>query len=155
MINLIIIHKPANQHGEFNTSYEGKNRKIINSTNKLTHQRIVFSEKQIINGGIETICCFEIQLLNRKFLIVLDYEKLYEIIEDNDTKIYILLTESWFYILRSFVDGKKYITHGSLNLHYEYNNQAEYIENFDFQLNMRNEAPVLEWFSKITFGGEV
>ena len=60
-----------------------------------------------------------------------------------------LLTESFFYILKSFEEGKKYVTQISLTLHYEYTPQAEFHDNFDVQLNMLNESEVKYWFSQI------
>ena len=81
--------------------------------------------------------------------MALDQEKLYEILEDGEDKVYVLLTESWFYILKSFEEGKKYVTQISFTLHYEYTAQAEYHENFDVQLNMMNEPEVKNWFSQI------
>ncbi len=146
---MIKIRKPGINLGELISTYEGMNKKIHHSENKLTHQRIVFIESQSINGDQETNYCFEFKLLNRKFLMVLDKEQLFEILSDGDEKVHILLTESWFYILRSFVEEKKYITHITLSLHYEYTPQAEYIEHFELQLNMQNDEDVLKWFSKI------
>ena len=146
---MIKIRKPGINIGELISTYEGTNKKIHHSENKLTHQRIVFIESQSINGDQETNYCFEFKLLNRKFLMVLDKEQLFEILSDRDEKVHILLTESWFYILRSFVEEKKYITHITLSLHYEYTPQAEYTEHFQLQLNMQNDVDVLKWFSQI------
>jgi hypothetical protein len=74
---------------------------------------------------------------------------LYEILEDGENEIFILLTQSYFYIVKSFEENNKYVTKIMLTLHYEYTPYAEYHENFDVQLNMRNEPEVKEWFSKI------
>lgn len=149
MICLIMVSTPGIDRGELISTYEGANKKIRHSENKLTHQRINFLRSERINGNEEVKYCFEFSLLNRKFLMVLDQERLYEIIADGEDKIHILLTESWFYLLRSFEDGKKHITHISLSLHYEYTPEAEYIEHFELQLNMRNHEEVLGWFSQI------
>lgn len=143
------IDDPTIKFGELISTYEGTNKKIHHSENKLTHQRITFIQSRKINGNEEVKYCFEFSLLNRKFLMVLDQEKLYEIIGDGEDKVHILLTESWFYMLRSFVDGKKHITHITLSLHYEYSPEAEYIEHFELQLNMKNHKDVLKWFSQI------
>lgn len=146
---MIKIMKPGIDRGELITHYNGYNRKINQSEQHLTSQRIKFITSQELNGGDEANYCFEFKLLNRKFLMVLDQEKLYEILEDGEDKVYVLLTESWFYILRRFEEGKKYVTQIMLTLHYEYTPQAEFHENFDVQLNMMNEPEVKYWFSKI------
>ena len=146
---MIKIMKPGINRGELISHYNGYNRKINQSEQHLTSQRIKFITSQELNGGEEANYCFEFALLNRKFLMALDQEKLYEILEDGEDKVYVLLTESWFYILKSFEEGKKYVTQISFTLHYEYTAQAEYHENFDVQLNMMNEPEVKNWFSQI------
>lgn len=146
---MVRISHPLIYHGELITHYNGYNRKINQSEQHLTSQRIKFITSQALNGGEEANYCFEFKLLNRKFLMVLDQEKLYEILEDGEDKVYVLLTESFFYILRSFEEGKKFVTQITLTLLYEYTPQAEYHENFDVQLNMLNEPEVKYWFSQI------
>ena len=146
---MIKIMTPGIKRGELITNYEGYNYKINRSEQKQTHQHINFIISQEINGGVETNYCFEFLLLNRKFLMVLDQERLYEIIGDKEQEVHILLTESWFHIMRSFAEEKKYVTHITLSLHYEYTPQAEYIEQFELQLNMKNHKDVLDWFGKI------
>lgn len=146
---MIKIMKPGINRGELISHYNGYNRKINQSEQHLTSQRIKFITSQELNGGEEANYCFEFALLNRKFLMALDQEKLYEILEDGEDKVYVLLTESWFYIVKSFVEGNKYVTHITLSLHYEYTKQAEYIEHFELQLNMKNDEDVLNWFGQI------
>lgn len=146
---MIKVNKPGIKNGDLITHYNGYNRKINQSEQHLTSQRITFIISQGLNGGDEANYCFEFKLLNRKFLMALDQEKLYEILEDGDNEIFILLTQSYFYIVKSFEEYNKYVTQIMLTLHYEYTPEAEYHENFDVQLNMRNEPEVKEWFSKI------
>ncbi len=146
---MIKVRKPGINIGELISHYNGYNRKINQSEQHLTSQRIKFITSQEINGGNEANYCFEFKLLNRKFLMALDQEKLYEILEDGEDKVYVLLTESWFYIVKSFEENNKYVTQIILTLHYEYTPQAEYHENFDVQLNMMNEPEVKNWFSQI------
>ena len=146
---MVKINVPGIDLGELISTYEGMNKKIHHSENKLTHQRIKFIKSKKINGNKDVNYCFEFSLLNRKFLMVLDQERLYEIIGDKEQEVHILLTESWFHILRSFAEEKKYVTHITLSLYYEYTPQAEYIEHFELQLNMKNHKDVLDWFGKI------
>ena len=146
---MIKVNKPGIKNGDLITHYNGYNRKINQSEQHLTSQRITFIISQGLNGGDEANYCFEFKLLNRKFLMALDQEKLYEILEDGENEIFILLTQSYFYIVKSFEENNKYVTQIMLTLHYEYTPEAEYHENFDVQLNMRNEPEVKEWFSKI------
>ena len=146
---MIKVNKPGIKNGDLITHYNGYNRKINQSEQHLTSQRITFIISQGLNGGDEANYCFEFKLLNRKFLMALDQEKLYEILEDGESEIFILLTQSYFYIVKSFEENNKYVTQIMLTLHYEYTPEAEYHENFDVQLNMRNEPEVKEWFSKI------
>ena len=146
---MIKVNKPGIKNGDLITHYNGYNRKINQSEQHLTSQRITFIISQGLNGGDEANYCFEFKLLNRKFLMALDQEKLYEILEDGESEIFILLAQSYFYIVKSFEENNKYVTQIMLTLHYEYTPEAEYHENFDVQLNMRNEPEVKEWFSKI------
>ena len=78
---MIKISNPLIKQGELITHYNGYNRKINQSEQHLTSQRIKFITSQALNGGEEANYCFEFKLLNRKFLMVLDQEKLYEILE--------------------------------------------------------------------------
>ena len=146
---MIKVNKPGIKNGDLITHYNGYNRKINQSEQHLTSQRSTFIMSQGLNGGDEANYCFEFKLLNRKFLMALDQEKLYEILEDGENEIFILLAQSYFYIVKSFEENNKYVTQIMLTLHYEYTPEAEYHENFDVQLNMRNEPEVKEWFSKI------
>ena len=75
---MIKISNPLIKQGELITHYNGYNRKINQSEQHLTSQRIKFITSQEINGGEEANYCFEFELLNRKFLMALDQEKLYE-----------------------------------------------------------------------------
>lgn len=143
------VNKPDLKNGDLIAHYNGFNRKINQSEQHLTSQRISFIISQGLNGGDTANYCFQFKLLNRKFLMALDQEKLYEILEDGDNEIFILLTQSWFSIVKSFEENNKYVTQILLTLHYEYTPKAEYHENFDVQLNMKNEPEVKEWFSKI------
>lgn len=152
---MIKINKPGIKIGDLIAHYNGYNRKINQSEQHLTSQRITFIISQGLNGGVEANYCFEFKLLNRKFLMALDQEKLYEILEDGENELFILLTQSYFYIVKSFEENNKYVTQIMLTLHYEYTPQAEYHENFDIQLNMKNEPEVKEWFSKIRPAGDI
>jgi hypothetical protein len=116
--------------GALITSYTGYNKKINNSADELTNQNVHFKETFLINGGELNYLCFEFKLLNRTFLMVLDQEKLYEVYTEGDNKVYIRLRESWFYVLRSFVQDNRIVYKITLTLHYEYSPEAEYHENF-------------------------
>ena len=76
---MVRISHPLIYHGELITHYNGYNRKINQSEQHLTSQRIKFITSQELNGGDEANYCFEFKLLNRKFLMVLDKEQLFEI----------------------------------------------------------------------------
>ena len=145
----MIINNPTFDWGELITNYEGKNIKIRKSEQNKTYQRVKMLKSLELNGGEVAFYCFTFQLLKRKFLMALDLEKLYEIIEEGDNVVYIKLTESWFYILNSFEENNKIVFQISLNLHYEYSHQAEYIEPFELQLNWKNEPQMKEWIAEI------
>ena len=51
---MIKVRKPGIDLGELISTYDGMNKKIHHSENKLTHQRIKFIESQSINGHQET-----------------------------------------------------------------------------------------------------
>jgi hypothetical protein len=143
------INNPTFNWGELITNYEGKNMKIRKSEQNKTNQRVNMLKSLELNGREEAFYCFKFQLLKRKFLMALDQEKLYEIIEEGEDVVYNKLMESWFYILNSFEENNKIVFQISLNLHYEYSHQAEYIEPFELQINWKNEPKMKEWIAKI------
>ena len=143
------IINPIFNWGELITNYEGRKIKIRKSVQNKTYQHVKMLKSLELNGGEKAIYCFTFNLLKRKFLMALDLEKLYEIIEEGDNVVYIKLTESWFYILNSFEENNKIVFQISLNLHYEYSHQAEYIEPFELQLNWKNEPQMKEWIAEI------
>ena len=145
----MIINNPTFDWGELITNYEGKNIKIRKSEQNKTYQRVKMLKSLELNGGEVAFYCFTFQLLKRKFLMALDQEKLYEIMEEGDDVVYIKLTESWFYILNSFEENNKIVFQISLNLHYEYSHQAEYIEPFELQVNWKNDPIMKEWIEEI------
>lgn len=140
--------------GDFVTSYLGRNKRILNSKFKLFSQPITLHQTLKINGGEIPRLCFEVNFLNRKFLLVLDCEKIYEILELEGEKIYVLLTESWMYVINHFVDGENYITQGTFNLHYVYNKQAEFIEEFTYELILPNDVNIKMLFQSLRSSNE-
>ena len=138
--------------GRLLTSYEGYNRKIRNSPDELTQQNIKFFDKLILNGGEQVNLCFEFKLLNRTFLMALDLEKLYEVIGEGDEKIYIRLTESWFYVMSRFEKDNHIVYKITLTLHYEYTPEAEYHEQFKLQYSMHDHEQVVRLLSKMRTG---
>lgn len=143
---------PIRMASELTTSYTGYNRKILNSPDELTHQNVKFHEKLTINGGEQVNLCFEFKLLNRTFLIALDLEKLYEVITDGDEKIYIRLTESWFYVMSRFEKDNRIVYKITLTLHYEYTPEAEYYEHFKLQFSIPDNKRVDTLLSKMRTG---
>jgi hypothetical protein len=143
------INNPTFDWGELITSYEGRNIKIRKSEQNKTYQHVKMLKSLELNGGEEAFYCFSFQLLKRKFLMALDQEKLYEIIKEGDEVVYIKLTKSWFYILHSFEENNKIVFQISLNLHYQYSHQAEYIEPFELQINWKNQPTIKEWIAEI------
>lgn len=153
------VNPPGFNNGNFVTTYTGDNIKIVNSPFRLTSQRIYFNKSLKINGNITEKCCFEMTILNRTFLMVLDDnrvdddrledELLYEIFEDECEKIFILLTNSRMYVKNHFIGGNKYIVHGTLYLRYSYSEYAEFDEEFDYQLNLINHKDMIELFENI------
>ncbi len=64
---MIKINKPGINIGELITHYNGYNRKINQSEQLLTSQRINFKTIQGLNGGAFAQYCFEFKLLSRNF----------------------------------------------------------------------------------------
>ena len=152
IINIVIVPVGLRERGKLLTSYQGYNRKILNSPDELTHQNVKFHEKLTINGGEQVNLCFEFKLLNRTFLMALDLEKLYEVITDGDEKIYIRLTESWFYVMSRFEKDNRIVYKITLTLHYEYTPEAEYHEHFKLQYSMAKHEQVEKMLSKMRTG---
>lgn len=153
------VNPPGFQNGNFLTSYRGENFKIKNSPFYLMHQKIKFHEQLDINGGISEKCCFEMTLLNRKFLMVLinnhqdeddfECERLYEILETEGEKVFILLTNSRMYIKTHFVGNKRFNIQGNIYLRYAYSEDAEFDEEFEFQLDLINHEFMTKHFENI------
>lgn len=140
---------------ELTTSYTGYNQKILNSVNELTHQNVDLLKRLYINGGKTMRVCFDFKLLNRTFLMVLDQERLYEVIEvreegkEKADKIYVRLTESWFYILRTYDEDDKIVYKITLTLAYEYSPEAFYYENFKVQFKAKKDNEVVKLLETI------
>lgn len=143
-----------NPNGDFVTSYLGMNERISNSKFKLFSQPITVLQSLEINGGESMHICFEIVFLKRKFLIVLDLERVYEIVEEVGQRVYILLTQSWLYVITHFEEGDHYITQGTFNLHYNYTQEAEFVENFNYELIMSNQNDTKELFAALRLSHE-
>jgi hypothetical protein len=81
--------------------------------------------------------------------MVLDQERLYEIIEEKKEgkekvdKIYVRLTDSYFYIFRSFDVDDNIVFKISLTLGCEYSPEAFYNENFKVQLKTKKENEII------------
>ena len=133
------INKPWVDKGEFLTNYKGKNIAIVESFYRITSQKITFKKSVIVDGGFTERCCFEITLLERKFLIVLYGDRIYEIFEDGDEKVFIKLTSSWIFIIGQKQEDKNYIVHGRINLHYQFSRLSEFVEPFIFQIVNRQQ----------------
>jgi hypothetical protein len=150
---------PTFHNGNFVTSYRGENFKIKNSPFYLMHQKIKLHEELSINGGINEKCCFEMTILNRKLLMVLinnhydaedfENERLYEIIEDVRERAFILLTNSRMYVKKYFVGDKRINFLGKIYLGYTYSEEAEFDEEFDFQLDLMNHEFMTKLFENI------
>ncbi|MCZ8332422.1 MAG: hypothetical protein O9282_14020 [Flavobacterium sp.] len=84
--------------------------------------------------------------------MALDLEKLYEVITDGDEKIYIRLTESWFYVMSRFEKDNRIVYKITLTLHYEYTPEAEYHEHFKLQYSMAKHEQVEKMLSKMRTG---
>lgn len=153
------VNPPGFQNGNFLTSYLGENFKIKNSPFYLMHQKIKFHEQLTLNGGIIEKCCFEITLLNRKFLMVLinnhkdeddfENERLYEIVEAEGEKVFILLTNSRMYVKKHFVGNRRFNIQGNIYLRYSYSEDAEFEEEFEFQLDLINHEFMTKNFENI------
>jgi hypothetical protein len=152
IINIIVIPAGLCDRGKLLTSYEGYNRKILNSPDELTHQDVMFHKELTINGDEKVNLCFEFKLLNRTFLMALDLEKLYEVIVEDNQKIYIRLTESYFYFMSRFEKDNRIVFKISLTLHYEYTNEAEFLEHFKIQYSMKKHDQVEKILAKMRTG---
>ena len=135
--------------GTLTTAYVGTNRKIFHSPDELTHQNVRFKDKFLTNGGELNRLCFEFKLLNRTFMMALDFERLYEVIGDGKDKIYIRLTESRFYIIGRFEKDRRIVFKIKLMLLYEYTPEAAYIEEFKLQYSMFNDEDVIKMFENM------
>ena len=104
---MIKIMKPGINRGELISHYNGYNRKINQSEQHLTSQRIKFITSQELNGGEEANYCFEFALLNRKFLMALDQEKLYEILENEILPTFYDDKNKWRKIMKNGMNDVK------------------------------------------------
>jgi hypothetical protein len=148
------IKKDSFFKGDFVTCYLGMNKRINNSKFKLFSQSIKLLQSFEINGHETLHLCFEINFLKRKFLIVLDRERVYEILEQEGQKVYILLTESWLYVINHFEENDHYITQGTFNLHYKYNEEAEFVESFNYELILPNDNKTKVLFNSLRLSHE-
>lgn|SRR5690606_1052171 len=146
---MIKVNKPWNDKGELLVFYKGNNKAIYDSLNKITYQQIKLLKIVSINHQVEERCCLEFTLLNKKYLLVLDGEKLYEIIQEGEQTNYTEVPETYIFVSSHKELGNKYVVHGQIIIHFHYNEQAEFEETFIFQINLINQPTVIELFEAL------
>lgn len=146
---MIKVETPWNNNGELLIFYKGDNRVIYDSINKITCQKIKLLKRAFINNTIEERCCLEFILLNKKYLLVLDGEKLYEIIQEGEQKTYAEVPETYIFVRSHKEAENKYVVHGQILTNFRYNEQAEFQETFIFQINLFNQLVVRDLFEAL------
>jgi hypothetical protein len=81
--------------------------------------------------------------------LVLDYGKIYEIVDYEEDRVYILLTDSWFSLLDQFESERLFVVTITFSIYFEYSEHALFIEQFNGQLNLQNQQPIREMFARI------
>ena len=83
-----------------------------------------------LHDGTIARCCFEIKFFDKTLLLIIDQYKLYEIISDDENnKIYIELTNSWF-CPKILIENQLFTIQGQLNYHNQITPDCLIIEEF-------------------------
>lgn len=140
--------KPFNESeiilGNFVTHYKGDNYVIRATKYQLFSQQVRLFKNLKLSENFEEKMCFQITLIDRNYLMVLDYKRLYAIEENQDNLKYIELGSSVFSVSDKKVDNEHFLIRGRLQFFIEYGEKAAFFESFDFQLIFDNDPELVE-----------
>jgi len=140
--------KPFNESetilGNFVTHYKGDNFQIRSTKYQLYSQQIKLVKSLIVGEYSEEKMCFEFTLIDRNYLMVLDYEHLYSIANNHGHLEYNPLGSSVFSVRDKKVDNEHFLIRGRLQFFIEYGEKAAFFESFDFQLIFDNDPELVE-----------
>ncbi|MDD3004559.1 hypothetical protein [Flavobacterium sp.] len=140
--------KPFNESntisGNFVTYYKGNNYAIRATKYQLFSQQISIIKSLRTLEYLEEKMCFEFTLMDKNYLMVLDYERLYKVVKSNETKKYNPLQTSVFMTTDKKEDGLHFLIRGKLQFFINYGEGASFFESFDFQLIFDNDPVLVE-----------
>lgn len=135
--------------GNFVTHYKGDNYQIRSTKYQLYSQQIKLVKSLKVNEYTVEKMCFEFKLIDRNYLMVLDYERLYAIAYNHGQVKYEQLGSSVFSIWEKKIDNEHFLIRGRLQFFIEYGEGAAFFESFDFQLIFDNDPALVEAFMQL------
>ena len=127
------VNNPLMFHAEMMLVYKGSNQVIHNTADRMTHQRINLIRNIKINNDETLEWCLHFKILDVTLLFVLFGQKVYQEIEENGEKMYVHLTNSYFYF-HEIPDEKKIVIHGYFIYNKEYTEKCIIDERFKYQV---------------------
>lgn len=121
--------------------YKGSNHIIHNSVDRMSHQHAVLIENLKINGGETLECSIRFKILDVTLLLVMYGQKVYQEIEQEGEKIYIHLTNSYFYFFET-TDEKKIVINGLLIYNRQYSEKCIIDERFKYQISFIKDQTI-------------
>lgn len=145
--------KPFNESetilAHFVSHYKGDNYQIRSTKYQLYSQQIKLVKSVKVNEYAEEKMCFEFTLIDRNYLMVLDYERLYAIAYNHGHVKYEQLGSSVFSIWDKKVDNEHFLIRGRLQFFIEYGEGSAFFESFDFQLIFDYDPALVEAFMQL------
>jgi hypothetical protein len=139
----MIVNNPLKYNAEMILVYKGSNQVIHNTADRMTYQRIHFIRNIKINNHETLEWCLRFKILDVTLLFVLFGQKVYQEIEEDGEKMYIHLTNSFFYFNET-PDEKNIVIHGLLIYNREYSEQCILDERFKYQILLLKDKSITE-----------
>ena len=135
------VNNPLMHHAEMILVYKGSNEVIHNTENRMTYQCIILHRNIKINNHETLEWCLRFKILDVTLLLVLFGQKVYQEIEEDGEKMYIHLTNSFFYFNET-PDEKKIVIHGLFIYNREYSEKCILDERFKYQILLLKDKSI-------------
>jgi len=137
------VNNPLMFRPEMILVYKGSNHVIHNSSDRMSHQYAIISKSLKINAEETLQWAIRFKILDVTLLFVLFGQKVYQEIEEDGEKMYLHLTNSFFYFNET-PDEKNIVIHGLLIYNREYSEQCILDERFKYQILLLKDKSITE-----------
>lgn len=137
------VNNPLKYNAEMILVYKGSNQVINNTADRMTHQHIELAQNIKLNNHETLEWCLRFKILDVTLLFVLFGQKVYQEIEEFGEKMYIHLTNSFFYFNET-PHEKKIVIHGLFIYNRKYSEKCILDERFKYQILLLKDKSITE-----------